>query len=182
LPARRPERPKRCELARPLCDGDRKRVRDHEAANEKGDAAETEQELLEEGDEFVGVLGVLVCLRLARTHLSCGRKDLLDLLQQRVIRDARLRRHRDLVELPRSVEQLLRGRQIETGQRRAADRRDRAELDQSRDAQPSNRSLGLYADRLADLEVLLVGGRLVDHDLVPVWPASLDQRERVERR
>ena len=54
--ARRAERAERRELACPLGDRDRERVRDHERADEERDAAEGEQELLQEGDELVGVL------------------------------------------------------------------------------------------------------------------------------
>ena len=45
-----------------------------------------------------------------------------------------------------------------------------------------DRPLGLDADRLADLEVLLGGRLLVDHDLVRPRPRALDERERVEGR
>ena len=40
LSARSPDRPQRGELARPLGDGDRQRVEDHERADEQGDAGE----------------------------------------------------------------------------------------------------------------------------------------------
>src|SRR5205823_12799920 len=70
---------------------------------------------------------------------------------------------------------------IEAGQRGSSDRRDVAELDDARDPQVPHWSFRLDADRLADGEMLLVCHRLVDHDLVAVWPVSIDERERVER-
>ena len=59
------ERSQRGELARPLRDRDRERVRDHEAADEQRDPGEGEQEALEEGDELVRVGRVLRRLRRA---------------------------------------------------------------------------------------------------------------------
>ena len=55
LPARGAERPQRRELARPLGDRDRERVEDHERADEQRDAAEREQEVLQDARERVGV-------------------------------------------------------------------------------------------------------------------------------
>ena len=65
----------RRELARALRDRDRERVRDHERADEERDAAEREQELLEEGDEAARVRRVLHGLRCARPHLGARRQD-----------------------------------------------------------------------------------------------------------
>ena len=62
----RADRPDRRELARPLRDRDRERVRDHEAADEERDPREREQEPLEElMNSFVSAR-VLCRLRLAR--------------------------------------------------------------------------------------------------------------------
>ena len=47
LPARCPQRAKRCELARALRHRHRDRVEDDEGADEQGDAAECEQDVLE---------------------------------------------------------------------------------------------------------------------------------------
>ena len=64
------------------------------------------------------------------------------------------------------VEERLGRRQVEAGERRAAEARRAAELHEPGDAHPLHRPVGLDADRVADLEVLLAGGRLVDDDLV----------------
>ena len=48
LTPRRADRPQRRELARPLGDGDRERVEDHERADEERDAGEREQEVAED--------------------------------------------------------------------------------------------------------------------------------------
>ncbi len=72
LPARRADRSQGRELARPLRDRDRERVRDHERADEERDAAEREQERLQEGDELVGVLGVGAGLLLRRSAPGCS--------------------------------------------------------------------------------------------------------------
>ena len=69
---------------------------------------------------------------------------------------------RDRVDLPFAVEELLRRRQVEDGERRGADRVDVAELGDSR---TSKSCLGWSVgdlDRVADLVVLLVGGAGVD--------------------
>ena len=75
LPARGAERPQRRELPRPLGDRDRERVRDHEGADEERDAAEGEQELLQErGSSFVSLASVFAC-SVAGPHLRLGRQD-----------------------------------------------------------------------------------------------------------
>ena len=61
-------------------------------------------------------------LRVAGPHLCPGRQDRLDLRDELLRRDARLGGDADLVELALLVEEPLRGREIEPGQRRAADR------------------------------------------------------------
>ena len=99
-----------------------------------------------------------------------------------VVRDARLGGHRDLVQLARLVEDLLRRRQVEARKRGAADRRDRAEPEDAGDAQTLDRPVALHADRLADREVLLVGGGLVDRHLAGPGPLALDEGQRVEDR
>ena len=58
LTPRGAERAQRRELARALGDGDRERVEDHERAHEQRDAAEAEQEVGDELQALVGVLGV----------------------------------------------------------------------------------------------------------------------------
>ena len=89
---------------------------------------------------------------------------------------------RDLVELALLVEEPLRRRQVEAGERRAAERRGRAERDEPGDLQLLHRALRLDADRVADVEVLLVGGALVDHDLVAVRPRACVEPQHVEGR
>ena len=70
------------ELARPLRDRDRERVRDHEAADEERDAAEREQEVPQERDELVRVRRVLRRLLDAADDLRVRRQDRLDLADQ----------------------------------------------------------------------------------------------------
>ena len=134
LAPRRAERAQRRELARPLRDRDRERVRDHEAADEERDAAEREQELLQERDERVRVRRVLLsparspvraCAvggRIARICCSSSASDTPGFAATAISSS-----------LPALVEELLRGRQVED--RRAWRRRSSttdAELDDAR--------------------------------------------------
>ena len=142
LPPRAAERPDGRELAGALRDRDRERVRDHEAADEERDPGEGEQEAPEEGDELVRVGRVLLRLLGRELDLRGGRQDLLDLLDELRLGHALLGGHRDLVELAFLVEDPLCRRQVEAGERGAADRRDRAEPDDARrcgDARPARR-------------------------------------------
>ena len=84
--------------------------------------------------------------------------------------------------LPCLVEDLLSRGQVEARKRGAADRRDRAEPEDAGDAQTLDRPVALYADHLADREVLLVGRRLVDRHLAGPRPGALDEGQRVEDR
>ena len=143
---------------------------------------EREQEAPEERDEVVRVCCVLRRLLAARPDLRGGRQDALDLAHELGVRHVGLRGDCDLVELARLPEQPLRGREVEAGERRAADREARAELDDPGDAKVRDRAFGLDADRLPDGEVLLRGRLLVDHDLVAARPGAIEQRERVEDR
>ena len=68
----------------------------------------------------------------------------------------RLGSDRDLVELAGPLEQVLSGGQGEPCERRAPDRGDGSELDDARDPKLVGGPLGLDADRLPDLEALLV--------------------------
>jgi hypothetical protein len=62
-------------------------------------------------------------------------------------------------------EDLLRRREVETRERRPADRRNGAEPDKTGDTELLNLPLSLDSNGLADLEALLVGGRRVHDDL-----------------
>ena len=84
LAPRGAERAQRRELARALGDGDRERVEDHERAHEQRDAAEAEQEVRDELQALVGVLGVGRGLRVAGLDVGAGRQQRLDLLGQRL--------------------------------------------------------------------------------------------------
>ena len=116
------------------------------------------------------------------SHLRVRRQDRPDLLGELGVGHSGLRRDRDLVELALLVEQALGRGEVEAGERGAADRRDRPELDESGDPEVLNRPSRLHADRVADLEVRLLRRRLVDHDLVHARPAARDERERIEGR
>src|SRR5205085_6393485 len=135
----------RRELARALRDRDRQRVRDHEAPDEERDAAEGEQELLQEADEALRVLGVLARLRLTRPNLRACREDLPDLRGQLLRRDTGLRLRPDLVELASLLEQRLPGAQVEARERRAAQAGRASEAHEPGDAHPPHRPVRLYA-------------------------------------
>jgi hypothetical protein len=92
-------------------------------------------------------------------------------------RDAGLRLDANLVELPGLPEQILRGREVEPCERRPADRRHRAELDEARDAELLDRPFRLDAELLADCKVFLAGGGLVDDDLAGARPPTADERK-----
>ena len=163
LAAGRSERPERRELARPLRDRDREGVRDDERADEERDAAEGEEEPSQEGDELVRAFGVVVGDLLPGPDLRVRREDLVDLRSSSCCVVFGLRRDGDLVQPPFLPEQALRRRQVEAGERRAADREPGRELHDPRELEPLHRALRLDADDLADLEVLLGRGLLV-HD------------------
>ena len=59
LAPRGSDRPERCKLTRPLGNGDRERVRDHEGAYEERDEAESEQDLLQNARKSVVSLASL---------------------------------------------------------------------------------------------------------------------------
>ena len=144
---------------------------------------EREQELLQEREERGRVASRLVFawaapVRPARSAAGRRGSRIAAAESGRV----RLRRDRDLVELALLVEQALGGREVEDGERGAADRRDGAEPDDARRSEGTDRPLRLHADRVTDGEVLLACGRLVDRDLVAVRPVALGQSQRVERR
>ena len=84
--------------------------------------------------------------------------------------------------LPSLLKMLLRGREVEDRERRAAERAARPPKRTSADdAVLLHRAAREHADRVADLEVLLARGLRVDRDLVRAagqWP--LDEHERVE--
>ena len=97
-------------------------------------------------NESVCFASSAACAVPVRTWAVGGRIDWI-WLEQLASVDAGLARDRDLVEPPVLLEERLRRRQVEAGQRRAAERRRRAELDDARDAELLDRPLGLHADR-----------------------------------
>lgn len=125
---------------------------------------------------------VLGRLLVGGPHLGAFRQDLLDRVDQLLRGGAGLAGEQDLVQLAGLVEQPLRGRQLESGQGGATDRRHGAELDQSRDPHPLDRAASLDADRVTGRETLLLGGLGVDHDFVRSGPIAAHQREGVELR
>ena len=73
-------------------------------------------------------------------HLRAGREDLPDLLRELLRRHARCSPRPDLVELADLVEEPLRGRQVEARERRAAQARGAAEVDEPGDVHPLARA------------------------------------------
>src|SRR5207302_1865067 len=69
-------------------DRNRQRIRDHEAADEQRDTAEREQEVLEDGEEAVRVVGLLLRLRLCRAHLCARWQERRDLAHELARRGA----------------------------------------------------------------------------------------------
>ena len=100
LSPRRAQSPQRSEFARALRNRDRERVGDHEDSDEQRDAAEREQELLQDARERTRVLHLLRSLLGAASHLSRGRQDRPDLGDELRGRDALPRGDVDRVELP----------------------------------------------------------------------------------
>ena len=117
---------------------------------------------------------VFTCVSFGRISLHLG--------DELLRRDAGLRGDADLVELADLVEEALRRREVEAGERRPADRGHGAVARDPRDPERLDRSPRLHADRLADLEVLLPGRRLVDDELVWPGPRALHEGQRVELR
>ena len=119
-------------------------------------AAEREQEVVDDREEAVRVLGGL--LRPARppSAPACRRQDRLDLGSRAAAGSCRFAAAM-LIEssFPSLWKSLLRGREVEDRDRRAAERRDAADLDDAGDLVRRYRAVRDHADRLADLEVLL---------------------------
>ena len=162
LTPRGAERAQRRELAHALSDRDRERVRDHEATDEEREAAEPEQEVLDEAQAILRLLAVRGRLSGAGLDLRRLGQERPDLLDQLRIGDAVCGADADHVELAALVEQHLRGREVEDRDRRAAERVLLAEADEAADPVLRDRPLAERADRVADREVLLRGRGLVD--------------------
>src|SRR5207244_1925027 len=97
-----------------------------------------------------------------------------DRVEQGRLTDARFLRDTDLVELARLPEQALRRAQLKAGERGAADIDvRRPESDETGDLERLRAPLRLDLDRVADLNVLLVRGGAVDHDLVRRRPVAV---------
>jgi hypothetical protein len=166
LPPGRADRPERRELAHALRDRDRERVEDDERADEERDAREGEQEVADELRERRDVVRLLLRLLVARAYLRIRRQDGPDLRDELLGRRPGLGRRGDAVEGVLAVKQLLRGRDGEHGEGRAADGVDVAvacDADQRELAHGVQRR---DADLVTDLEMLVVGGVDVDDHLV----------------
>ena len=103
-----------------------------------------------------------------------------DRVQQLLLADAVLRRDGDRVEA--GLAEHAAGRlDVEERDRGAAEAVDVAELDDPGQLVAAHRALTGDLDRVADVEVLLVGGARVDHDLARAGgPVAVDELERVE--
>src|SRR5581483_7678314 len=101
-------------------------------------------------EEVVRVLRRLLRLRLARANLRGAGQDRPDLRDELRGGDVRLPRQLDRVELALLVEDRLRRRQVEDGDRRAAERADAAEARDADDAVVLFRALREHADLVAD--------------------------------
>ena len=106
LPARGADGSEGRELARSLGDRDRERVGDHEAADEERDPAESEQEAAQERDEAVR-LGRIVVAPAGRPSSPARSQECSpEAREPALVRHARLRSDRDLVQPAGLVEQL----------------------------------------------------------------------------
>ena len=100
----------------------------------------------------------------------------LDPADELVGRDAGLGRDLHRVELALLVEQRLGGRDVEDGERRAAERAQLAVLRDADDLVLAGGAERGDADPVAGAELLLVRDRLVDRDLLTAAPASGPRR------
>ena len=181
LAPRRAERAQRRKLARALSDGDRERVGDHEAADEQGDPAEGEQEVPEDVEEPVRVVGLLLCLRLAGANPRAGWKQRPDLAYELQRACSRPAGDLDRVEAVLLGEDGLRRRCREDRDRRPAERGDAAEPNRPGDREVLHRPARHDADALAHREFVFAGRSRVDRDLAgTAGPIAARQRERVE--
>ena len=129
LPPVRAERPQRGELARPLGDRDRERVRDHEACRRRARRRRTRagSRWRIERKPLVSFVACFASACAVRTCAVGGRIGWISFTSCAGVTSG-LRRDVDRVELALLVEDPLRGREVEDRHRRAAERRDAAEL------------------------------------------------------
>ena len=184
LAARRAEHPQQRELARALRDGDRERVVDHERADEQRDAAEDEQRRAKEAELVLEVGGLSGGVLGAGAHLDGLAAQLrAHAAAQDRRRDAIVAGDGDRAELAALAGHRLCGRQRRDRDRVAGDRRLLAE---ARGADEREAAQALLADDLhavAELEVLLVDGVLVEADLGgALRRTAADEAKLLERR
>ena len=167
LPPRGAERPQRGELAHPLGDRDRERVRDHERADEERDAREREQDVLQEGDEAVEPTSCPSSPASVAATTCCvgGSSGWISEISVRLV-DARLGLDADRVELTGLSKSFC-----AVGRSKIANVAPPIDPTPGSSAMPAirnsrGRAERLHADRVADVEALPRRRGLVDHDLV----------------
>ena len=176
------DRPEQRRRPLPLGGDDRERVVDAERGDEQGDRREHEQEDAQEADEVgVDLVVRLVDEIVAADHLDAVRHHVGDARDDRLLADPVVgldEQRRHATRLTRHV--LLGAGQRERGERRrtepvlAAERRDPDDLDVDRFGRGDDRAV-------TDRQVAVVGGTLVDDDLVVRHRCpSLDELVRVE--
>ena len=166
LSSARPDQAQQRQLAGPLADGDRERVEDREGADEQGDRREDQQRRRDERERVVDRGRQLVGDGLATDDLHPGRQQLGDRPLQLDVVSAGRGEHVDRVVAPGRIEQALRGRQVEAGQRDAGQVVITAERHDSRDRERLRPVGQVDQHPVSDREVVFGGRRLVHHDIV----------------
>ncbi len=165
LPAARADCPEQGHLTRTLGDDDREGVGDDEGTYEDRDVGEHHQERGDEPHLLAGVGLLLLGDRVAGEHLGARGQRRLDARHELCLRRAVGGEDANRVDLTGLGQQALCCVGGEQARLRAAHAVGRAELRDARDREDLGVALRQDRDLVADAEVTVVSGVLVDHDV-----------------
>ena len=180
------ERPQQRRLPRALRHEDREGVEDAERADQQRHAGEHRQEAVVSRSRKVALMSSMFsCVSDAPVIASVpGGQDRLQALDELVLRHAAVAVDEDRRRLVGAAgEVALRGGQGEGGERRPARAPSAVAVGGDADDAHGDRLGRLHDGGVADVQVAVLGGAAVDHDLVVgLGRAAFDDAVRVERR